>query len=297
MGPNHWGEWYHQCVGKHQSPINIVEHDVEIVELPKLRFVNFDLKIEEVELHNNGHTVVLLIRHGPLPIILGGPLTGKYQFAQLHFHWGQNDAEGSENRINNGSFPMELHVVFFKASYGSFKEATEHPDGLTVLSFLYSTSRQSNPTYDKFVQMLPMVEKPKSSTIITNFPTFDDLTLTDRDAYFTYGGSLTTPPCSEVVTWIEFKKTIPLSHNQIQYFRQLNDHNGKLLHNFRPVQPLYGRTIRLSISPEWNTLFSDVEKNNKATPRNDGMGIKIRNFSIYKIAVFAVFVIISRIVS
>lgn len=33
--------------------------------------------------------------------ISGGPLVGKYKFQQLHYHWGPNDEEGSENRINN----------------------------------------------------------------------------------------------------------------------------------------------------------------------------------------------------
>lgn len=35
------------------------------------------------------------------PQISGGPLVGKYEFVQLHFHWGSNDREGSENKINN----------------------------------------------------------------------------------------------------------------------------------------------------------------------------------------------------
>lgn len=35
---------------------------------------------------------------------------------------------------------MELHMVFYRSAYGTIEEAVEHPDGLTVLSFLYSVS-------------------------------------------------------------------------------------------------------------------------------------------------------------
>lgn len=42
---------------------------------------------------------------------------------------------------------MELHMVFFRNSYGSFEEATEHPDGLTVMSFLYSVSKKSTYSF------------------------------------------------------------------------------------------------------------------------------------------------------
>lgn len=34
------------------------------------------------------------------PTIKGGPLKGCYEFAQLHFHWGENDSMGSEDLID-----------------------------------------------------------------------------------------------------------------------------------------------------------------------------------------------------
>ena len=35
-----------------------------------------------------------------LPTISGGGLEGPYEFAQMHFHWGE-DEFGSEHKINN----------------------------------------------------------------------------------------------------------------------------------------------------------------------------------------------------
>lgn len=55
-GPSHWGEKYHQCVGKHQSPIDIEEHNVEIVNLYPILFENFDRPPDKAILKNNGHT-------------------------------------------------------------------------------------------------------------------------------------------------------------------------------------------------------------------------------------------------
>ena len=70
-------------------------------------------------------------------MLSGGPLKDTYVFEQLHFHWGENDFEGSEDLINNHSFPMEMHAVFYKEDYKSFKEALNYSDGLAILAYLY----------------------------------------------------------------------------------------------------------------------------------------------------------------
>lgn len=43
---------------------------------------------------------MLTIESDHRPIITGGPLSGAYEFAQLHFHWGENDTMGSEDSID-----------------------------------------------------------------------------------------------------------------------------------------------------------------------------------------------------
>lgn len=71
------------------------------------------------------------------PTINGGPLKGNYEFAQLHFHWGENDSIGSEDFIDGSSFPMELHMVFYKKQYRNIRSAMENVDGLAVLAFFF----------------------------------------------------------------------------------------------------------------------------------------------------------------
>ena len=58
-----------------------------------------------------------------------------------------------------------------------------------------------------------------------------------------YVGSLTTPPCSEGVLWNVLMTPIEMSVDQIESFtRYYND-------NYRLVQPLNGRTVRVDSTP------------------------------------------------
>ena len=62
-GPSHWGDDYHTCIGKHQSPINIEEHDVRNVTYPPLRFSGLDVP-RTTEIKNNGHTGMIYLFFG-----------------------------------------------------------------------------------------------------------------------------------------------------------------------------------------------------------------------------------------
>jgi carbonic anhydrase len=58
--------------------------------------------------------------------------------------------------------------------------------------------------------------------------------------YYTYMGSLTTPPCSENVQWFVMKQPVQVSAEQIAIFSRLYRNNA------RPVQPSSGRLIKES---------------------------------------------------
>ena len=55
--------------------------------------------------------------------------------------------------------------------------------------------------------------------------------------YFTFTGSLTTPPCSEGVTWYVLKNSVSLSGDQVAAFAKLYPKNA------RPIHPLNGREV------------------------------------------------------
>jgi carbonic anhydrase len=65
-----------------------------------------------------------------------------------------------------------------------------------------------------------------------------DLLPTKRAAYYAFTGSLTTPPCSEGVTWFVLKTPTSISKTEVARFGQLYPMNA------RPTQPLNGREIR-----------------------------------------------------
>jgi carbonic anhydrase len=56
--------------------------------------------------------------------------------------------------------------------------------------------------------------------------------------YYTYLGSLTTPPCTEIVTWYILQAPTQLSPQQVQTFKKYYSNN------VRPVQPLNARTVQ-----------------------------------------------------
>lgn len=76
-------------------------------------------------------------------------------------------------------------------------------------------AEDDNPHYDGVAEILDNVTESKTSAEFPNPPTLLELLAYDLEHYYTYNGSLTTPPCSEVVVWIDFKEPIPLSHRQV----------------------------------------------------------------------------------
>lgn len=136
--------------------------------------------------------VQLTVNVANMPSISGGPLNGVYDFAQLHFHWGDNDTYGSEDLIEGRSYPMELHAVFYKVDYGSVKGALNHTDGLTVLAFFFEISELDNSRYEEFTHLLSKIVEPRTSASFEKVPSFGELFATDFTHYYTYNGSLTT---------------------------------------------------------------------------------------------------------
>lgn len=250
-GPSHWGDEYKTCQGKFQSPIDIEEKDVTTATFPLLQYSGLE-RSHTAFMTNNGHTAMIQSFDPDLPTISGGPLNGTYVFQQLHFHWGQNDNLGSEDLINNHSFSMELHAVFWKKEYGSSENAMNHSDGLTVLAYLYQASDKPNAVFDLITPQIPEITPAGSNITIKDGTVLSKLIAPDVEAaqnYFTYRGSLTTPPCLEIVQWIDFIQPQFISHEQLAVFRSIQSSDGSnLTHNFRPVQPLDGRTVYRNIA-------------------------------------------------
>lgn len=205
------------------------------------------MKLNESQLFHFALAMVT-IDADPRPSFTGGPLNGVYEFNQLHFHWGDNDTMGSEDLIDGQSFPMELHMVFYKKTYRNIRSAMDEQDGLAVLAFFYHVSYmlnhsldfeiefnfslnfsvpfhqvddEDNPNYIEFTELLMNISDALTSISFQQTKSIHDILLSELNDYYTYNGSLTTPPCSEIVTWIDFRQSIPLSHSQVNRAIQL----------------------------------------------------------------------------
>uniref|UniRef100_A0A8C0JST5 Carbonic anhydrase n=1 Tax=Canis lupus dingo TaxID=286419 RepID=A0A8C0JST5_CANLU len=174
--------------------------------------------------------------------ISGGPLENHYRLKQFHFHWGAANAWGSEHTVDDRAYPAELHLVHWNSvKYQNYKEAIMGENGVAVIGVFLQLGAH-HEGLQKLVEVLPEI-KHKVSCPSCLLPTCRD--------YWTYPGSLTTPPLTESVTWIIQKQPIEVAPNQLAAFRTLlfsalGEEEQMMVNNNRPVQPLMNREIRSS---------------------------------------------------
>ncbi|GAB0093460.1 Carbonic anhydrase [Sergentomyia squamirostris] len=242
--PERWNEIWPNCGGTKESPINLILKSCKVDRSRyPLRFYNFDRNPTVTNIHNAGHTVMFsfTFRRGA-PYVSRGILQSKrYNFAQLHFHFGKSDESGSEHTVDNKPYALELHMVFFKAEYGTIDEASQHEDGLIVIATLFEVGNVPNKSFTKH---LGRVIESGQTEILNKIPgsRLIDFIGSYKSKYVRYSGSLTTPPCSETVTW--YVSTIPrkISHDDLKSFRALKGDGGHSMGgNNRPVQAMNGR--------------------------------------------------------
>jgi carbonic anhydrase len=214
-GPEHWGELdkgFSACrLGHHQSPIDI--RDPKAADVAPIQFA-----YQRAPLHivNNGHTIQVNYAPGSF-ITVGGQ---RYQLTQFHFH------HPSEERINGKGFAMVAHLVHAAA------------DGSLAVVAVLLDPGASNPEIASLWQHLPDHEGPEQKLDTVQI---DVTGLLPKDrGYYTFTGSLTTPPCTENVTWFVLKTPMRISQNQADAFGKIYPRDA------RPTQPLYEREVLAS---------------------------------------------------
>lgn len=147
--------------------------------------------------------------------LFGGPLGGdNFALEQFHCHWGCSDGRGSEHTVDGQSYAGELHLVHWNnTKYSSFAEAAGQPDGLAVLG-VFLTVGNNHSELDKVTKLLPFITH-KGDRVTLSESIDPSKLLPDNKSYWTYLGSLTTPPFYESVTWIVFKDAIEVSAEQV----------------------------------------------------------------------------------
>lgn len=216
-GAEHWGDMKAEFVtckiGKEQSPINIESQHAESAVLPPLQTAYTDSMLAII---NNGHTVQVNYK-GTGIMAIGND---SYQLLQFHFH------TPSEEKIDGKAADMVVHFVH-KSAKGE----------LAVIGVLIERGKE-NAALASVFKKLP--SNAGGEQIFGEvFVPFSAILPSSR-AYYTFKGSLTTPPCSENVRWFVLKEKITVSEAQLKAFTALYPMNA------RPVQPLNARKIQQS---------------------------------------------------
>nr|CAD7256416.1 unnamed protein product [Timema shepardi] len=246
-GQKLWSKQHPECGGKLQSPIHLVAHKAIPLPLPALEMVRYHNPLPQpIVFTNNGHSVSVSVNpleYDQLPMIFGAMLPNMYQLDSFHFHWGSKNNQGSEHVLNGIQYPAEMHIIHRNTRYSSVQEAQHFSHGLTVLAFFFQLRDKVNQALSPLIDNLPSVRKDGKSIPLNISLTLASILPRDKEVYYTYRGSLTTPPCSEAVTWIVFPEAIFLSYYQMKKFRQLSSGDTQLVDNFRRAQRLGPRKV------------------------------------------------------
>jgi carbonic anhydrase len=222
-GTDFWGDMapeFQICgSGQAQSPINIPTDT-----LPNIEGSGFTLNVGSLDLNyqdtpltivNNGHTIRVDYQPGS-SLTLDGEV---YELLQFHFH------QPSEHLIGGKAGAMEAHFVHRHPTTGD----------LVVLAVLMAEG-EINKTLDSIWQQILPADSPTAQ--ISDL-TINALRLLPENSrqYYRYQGSLTTPPCSEIVTWLVLKQPVSVSKSQLtKFFAAIGN-------NARPVQALNRRSL------------------------------------------------------
>jgi carbonic anhydrase len=212
--PDRWGQLqpeFRQCaIGTRQSPIDL--RDTIKVDQEQIQF---DYKASSFSVVDNGHTIQVNVAPGNAIQVMGR----RYELQQFHFH------RPSEERINGRQYDMVAHLVH--------KDAEGR---LAVVAVLLERG-QDQGLIQTVWNYLPL---ERGDTYAAPVPIDLSQLLPKDRAYFSYMGSLTTPPCTEGVLWMVLRQPVPVSTQQISVFTHLYPMNA------RPLQAQSGRLIKES---------------------------------------------------
>ena len=213
-GALEWGKLdpgYKVCSkGQAQSPI-----DIRGARLDKnLEPIEFHYIAGPVRIENDGHTVVVHVDPGSY-IVAGGV---RYDLVQFDFH------HPSETPVKGKLTEMDVELLHKSAdgklSIVEVRLAEEIGNANAVLSTLWAHLPKTAGQTQK----------------VAEFVNPGGLLPTDR-GYWTYSGSLATPPCTEGVRWFVFEDEVSIGRDQVRAFAALFKINS------RPVQDAHGRHI------------------------------------------------------
>ena len=226
--PEKWGELtpdYALCKsGEHQTPIDLpASGDVS----KSTASLVFAYEKQPLSILNNGHTVQVMST--AKATLTAGPRTWK--LAQFHFH------VPSEHTIAGKRFDAELHLVHKndKGELAVVGILLQKGNADTALAPVFDHAPPSPPSS---APSAAREAKSIDGAIVDLSPVLQSAFFGSNNAYYTYSGSLTIPPCSENVTWLIAATPDQISEAQLN---ALTSAIGEK--NARPIQPRNARDV------------------------------------------------------
>ena len=209
-GPAMWGSLdpsFGVCdAGARQSPVDIAGAMAGGQSELETRWQPGD-----AEVIDNGHTIQINVAEGSAIGLEGR----EFALLQFHFHLP------SEHTVEGSAAPMEVHFVHAAA------------EGDLAVIGVFMEAGEADPTVQSIWEAIPSAGESPGT-----LAAFDPRTLLpEGGSHHRYPGSLTTPPCLEIVSWVVMTESITVSQDQIDAFAAPYPMNA------RPVQPLNERTV------------------------------------------------------
>lgn len=228
IGPARWGEIskaYATCqTGINQSPIDIQTTTTSKLGLPALNMQYFD-----------GPTRFRSINH-TLQATMSSYTSNSIEIDETLYYLKQFDFHApNEHTLNGKTYPLELQLV----------HKNQHGD-IAIVAVMFDVD-EPNQAIQNLWESFPAME---DSSMPIFSPVNINQLLPDNKTYWRYRGSLTTPPCTEGVTWAVLKTPVALSAEQLDKF-----HYTVGPANNRPLQPLNERKITESYSGDTEILY------------------------------------------
>lgn len=218
-GPNYWSSLdtsFAACSnGLSQSPIDLTLATVADLPNPEFHYEPVPLN-----LLNNGHTVQVPYAPGSY-ILLDGQ---QYNLLQFHFH------SPSEHALNGKLQGAELHLVHQSES-----------GELAVVAVMLQPG-ESDQAAMAFNTLSGNLPEKAGDKIRTGKMINAQALLPSKATTYRYSGSLTTPPCTESVSWLVMTEPVTLS------IQQISEYERRLHNNHRPLQGINQRALQLDTS-------------------------------------------------
>ncbi|KAL6729091.1 hypothetical protein Aduo_000178 [Ancylostoma duodenale] len=231
--------WTGTCTeGRSQSPVDLVLGEAEVVNFDSVKFNNYHLT-GAVDVDNSGHSVTVngFLAWEQPPSITGGNLDTTYFLQQLHFHWN------SEHTFNGLHYDAELHLVHISDKYDPSLNMSLSGN-VAVVAVPFQTG-DPEAALDGIENLFVEENSTDPSEKISFSPSV--LLPTDTKTFYRYSGSLTTPPCTEGVTWTILAEPVLLTADQLASLRGAQSQDdADDVHNSRKIQSMNGRKLYLN---------------------------------------------------